>query len=315
MGTIADTKIKSPLFARKQAGGVFTVVNETLTTGNIFYVDSGQTSTGGTTSSFGRSPDAPFTTLASALSACTASNGDMIFLMPGHAEAPSATITVNKAGVSIVGMGNGVNRPVFTHAHTAGDDNFDITAADVRIENIKLAAGTNSGGNTVQINVANGAHNFELAGCYIEMGAKNTQMMTVAATAHRGHIHDCTIQGTAAAPDSLIVWEGGSDGWVVEDIIAMFTAATDIDGPVFYQNAVKMEDLVIRNVIVGPVKADGLCVDFNSASTGVVDNLLTYTLAATVGDLYDWGNLMISDVKAAGAATVAYQYPTATLAP
>lgn len=315
MGTITDTKIRSPLFARKQAGGVFTVVNETLTTGNIFYVDSGATTYGGTTASFGRSPDAPFTTLTSALAQCTASNGDMIFLMPGHSEAPTATITVNKAGVSIIGLGNGTNRPTFTHAHTAGDDNFDVTAANVRIENIYIAAGTNSTGNTVQVNVGAAAHDFTMKNCKIEMGAKNLQCFTVAATAHRGTLKDLTIVGTAANPDTIIVWEGGSDDWLIDGLDGIFTAATEIDGPVFYQNAVKMENLIIRNVRIMPVKADGLVIDFNSASTGIVEKLRTYTLAATVGDLYDWGNMMIVDVQAAGAATIGYQYPTATLAP
>lgn len=316
MGTIADSaNVKTPLFARKQAGGVFTVVNETLTTGNIFYVDSGATTTGGTTSSFGRSPDAPFTTLTSALSACTASNGDMIFLMPGHSEAPAATITINKAGVSIIGLGNGTNRPAFTHAHTAGDDNFDVTAANVTIKNIYIAAGTNSGGNTVQVNVGASAHDFTMEDCKIEMGAKNLQCFTVAATAHRGTLRNLKIVGTAANPDTIVVWEGGSDDWEIDGLDGIFTASTDIDGPVFYQNAVKMENLLIKNVRIMPVKADGLVIDFNSASTGIVDKLLTYTLAATIGDLYDWGNLMIGDVKAAGAATIGYQYPTATLAP
>lgn len=315
MTTLSDTSVRTPLFVRRQHGGVFTVVNETLTTGNIFYVDSGQTTTGGTATSFGRSPDAPFTTLASALAACDASNGDMIFLMPGHAEAPTATITVNVAGVTIIGLGNGTNRPAFTHAHTATDDNFDVTAANVTIKNIYIAAGANTGGNTVQVNVGGSAHDFRMENCKIEMGAVNLQCFTVAATAHRGTLKNLKIVGTAANPDTIIVWEGGSDDWVIDGLDGIFTAATDIDGPVFYQNAVKMENLLIRNVRILPVKADGLVLDFNSASTGIVDKFLTYTLAATIGDLYDWGNLMIGDVKAAGAATIGYQYPTATLAP
>lgn len=315
MATTVDTKVKTALFARKQAGGVFNVVNETLTTGNIFYVDSGQTTTGGTTSSFGRNPDSPFTTLASALTNCTASNGDMIFLMPGHTEAPVATITVNKAGVTIIGMGNGTNRPTFTPAHTAADDAFDITVANVKIKNINIDAGTNSTGNTVQVNVAAAGHDFTMENCKIQMGGKNLQCFTVAATAHRGTLKDITVVGTAANPDTIIVWEGGSDDWHIDGLTGIFTAATDIDGPVFYQNAVLMENLIIENVKIMPVAAAGLVIDFNSASTGIVDNMLTYTLAATVGDLYDWGNLMIGDVQAAGAATVGYQYPTATLAP
>ena len=38
---------KTELFVRKTSGGVFTVVNESVTTGNIYFVDSGS-STGGT---------------------------------------------------------------------------------------------------------------------------------------------------------------------------------------------------------------------------------------------------------------------------
>lgn len=314
MTTLVDTKIRSPLFARKQAGGVFTVVNETLTTGNIFYVDSGATTYGGTTSSFGRSPDAPFTTLTSALAQCTANNGDMIFLMPGHAEAPTATITVNKAGVSIIGLGNGANRPTFTHAHTAGDDNFDITVASVRIENIYIAAGTNSTGNTVQVNIGAAGHDFTMKNCKIEMGAKNLQCFTVAATAHRGTLKDLTIVGTAANPDTIIVWEGGSDDWLIDGIDAWFTAATDIDGPVFYQNAVLMENLTIRNVRVGPVAANGVILDFNSASTGVVEYFTGYTLAATIGECVDGGSLLFYEARFGGAGKLAAVYPTTTLA-
>ena len=42
---------KTELFSRQQSGGVFTIVNESLTTGNIFFVDSGS-STGGTSAEF-----------------------------------------------------------------------------------------------------------------------------------------------------------------------------------------------------------------------------------------------------------------------
>ena len=141
MGTTTDTKIKSPLFARKQAGGVFTVVNETLTTGNIFYVDSGQTTTGGTTASFGRNPDSPFTTLASALAQCTAANGDMIFVMPGHAETLTAALNLSTSGVSIIGLGNGDNRPIFTLTATAAPL-WNVRAHDIRISNIKFYGNT-----------------------------------------------------------------------------------------------------------------------------------------------------------------------------
>lgn len=74
---------KTPLFSRHQPGGVFTIVNETLTTGSIFFVHSG---TGVNALGGGRNPDAPLATLDYAIGLCTANKGDMIFVMPGHAE-------------------------------------------------------------------------------------------------------------------------------------------------------------------------------------------------------------------------------------
>lgn len=316
MGTTTDTKTKAVLFARKQAGGVFTIVNETLTTGNIFYVDSGQTTTNGTTASFGRNPDSPFATTVAALAQCIADNGDMIFLMPGHAEAPTASITVNKAGVSIIGMGNGTNRPTFTPTYAgAGVDVLDITVANVTIKNINIVAGTSGSGLIVNVNVNANGHDFTMENCKLGMGSKNEVCITVAATAHRGTLKDLVVVGTAGGANSIIVWEGGSDDWLIDGLDGLFTAATDIDGPVFYQNAVAMENLIIRNVVILPLAAAGLVIDFNSASTGFVDNLATYTLATTVGDMYDWGALMIGRNYAGGAAKWAYQYPTVTLAP
>ncbi len=316
MTTLKDTKTKAVLFARKQAGGVFTIVNETLTTGNIYYVDSGQTTRNGTTASYGRNPDAPFATLAAAIAQCITANGDMIFLMPGHAEAPTASIALSVAGVSVIGMGNGTNRPTFTPTYAgAGVDVLDITAANVTVKNINIVAGTAGSGTIVNVNVASGGHDFTMENCKLGMGSKNEICITVAATAHRGSLLNLKIVGTAAGANSIIVWEGGSDDWLIDGIDGIFTAATDIDGPVFYQNAVTMENLIIRNVVILPLAASGLVIDFNSASTGFVDNLATYTLATTVGDLYDWGNLMIGRNYAGGAAKWAYQYPTVTLAP
>jgi hypothetical protein len=60
--------------------------------------------------------DAPFSTLAGALTACTAGRGDIIFVKPGHAETISSAsiLSLNVAGVAIVGLGSGSNRPTLT---------------------------------------------------------------------------------------------------------------------------------------------------------------------------------------------------------
>ena len=83
----------------------------------------------------------PFSTVAYALSRCLASRGDVIFIMPGHAEtiANATTLVLNKAGVAVIGLGVGSLRPTFTFS-TATTANIPVTAANVSIQNLLFVA-------------------------------------------------------------------------------------------------------------------------------------------------------------------------------
>jgi L-asparaginase/Glu-tRNA(Gln) amidotransferase subunit D len=61
-------------------------------------------------------PKQPAATLDGAIGKTTANNGDLILVHPGHSETLSAAaaITCDVAGVTIVGLGTGNNRPTFT---------------------------------------------------------------------------------------------------------------------------------------------------------------------------------------------------------
>lgn len=81
----------------------------------------------------------PFSTIDYAIDACTASRGDIIMVMPGHAETVSATtIAMDKAGVNIVGLGVGALRP--TLSFNATTSNIALSAANCSIQNIVLLA-------------------------------------------------------------------------------------------------------------------------------------------------------------------------------
>jgi len=61
-----------------------------------------------------------YATVDAAISACTANAGDVILIAPGHAETVTATsIALDVAGVTILGLGNGLNRPTFTYGAAA----------------------------------------------------------------------------------------------------------------------------------------------------------------------------------------------------
>lgn len=95
------------------------------TTGTYFFVQS----TTGSAAGSGLSPSEPFATVQQAIDKTTANAGDVIILMPRHAETVTATsIAMNKAGVTVVGLGNGLSRPTFTFGAAAAT--ITVSAAD-----------------------------------------------------------------------------------------------------------------------------------------------------------------------------------------
>lgn len=78
-----------------------------------------------------------YSTIALAVAACTAGRGDVIYVLPNHAEnITSATaLNVNIAGVRIQGMGEGNNRPTLTLT-TATTAIITMSAANCTIDNL-----------------------------------------------------------------------------------------------------------------------------------------------------------------------------------
>ena len=84
----------------------------------------------------------PFATLNYAVNtACTANRGDIVFVLPGHAETISsaAILTMATAGVAVIGLGAGSLRPTFTFT-TANTANIPVTAANMSIQNCLFVA-------------------------------------------------------------------------------------------------------------------------------------------------------------------------------
>lgn len=121
------------LYSNPTSSGRFAIEDKSLTTGARFFVHSGL---GSDTSAYGTNPDAPCATIDYAIGRCAASKNDTIYAMPGHAETISSAgaIAADVAGISIIGLGNGANRPTITWGNTAAT--IAISAANVTIKNI-----------------------------------------------------------------------------------------------------------------------------------------------------------------------------------
>lgn len=128
---------RTALFSRRQPGGLFTIADVAEHPGDIYFV--GSTVTGASDAAgFGQNPDAPFATIDYAIGQCTASQGDVIYVLPGHNEAVSNGVTIDAdvAGISIIGLGQGSLRPRIDFDHANGS--IDIGANGVTIKNLTL---------------------------------------------------------------------------------------------------------------------------------------------------------------------------------
>ena len=125
--------------------------------GKVFWVDNTTTNLlqgvkAGSNGNQGTFND-PFSTLDYAIGKCRADKGDIIFIKPGHAETLSATsVAVDVAGIAIVGLGQGSNRPTFNA--TATGSIFPISAANVTVHNVLFTGGVDAVVSMVSVSAA-----------------------------------------------------------------------------------------------------------------------------------------------------------------
>jgi hypothetical protein len=178
-----------------------------FTTGNVFFVDSGASNAADTTANGEKIM--PFATLDYAIGQCTANNGDHIVLMPGHSEtlASAGAVTVDVAGLTIVGIGHGSARPTFNFTDTAST--FLISAANTRIDNILWTGGVDAIVTMTTISAAD---------CYItnletrDVTGQMNEAITTTAAANRLHINGWYHRGAAGdGGDHAFLGVGGTD--------------------------------------------------------------------------------------------------------
>jgi len=145
----------SKLFVRKQSGGMFSIIDKSVTTGSIFWVHSG-TGTDGV--GYGYNPDRPCATIDYAYNKCTTSKGDIVYVMPGHAETYSAAdaLVLDLIGVSIIGLGEGALKPTISvdTEHTE-EASVSFTGSSNLLQGIRFV-GINAGGSKNVISITGG---------------------------------------------------------------------------------------------------------------------------------------------------------------
>src|SRR3990167_8816329 len=240
------------------------------TTGTYIFVSS----TAGSDSNTGLDKNHPVATLAQGVTLSTASVGDIIILMPGHAETVSTTVTP-KAGTSIVGLGYGRNRPVFT-ASTGAIDTFTISANNVMLQNFVIVGAAS--GVTALIEISGTYPRF--IGMEIQGAAAPTTLVTFSnAGATRPVLENCIVR---AAAGTAVIIAAEVTGACCQDmrITNMYihgSSVRDIDTAVIQSSKANCTGLIVNGLyVVGGVGGDNPAggFDFNS-STLAVDGMLT----------------------------------------
>jgi hypothetical protein len=145
--------------------------------GDKWYVDSGVGA-----SNDGKTWAGAFITLAEAIAAATASNGDKIYVAEGHAEtvATAGAITFGaKIGTRVIGMGEGAMRPTFTFSATAST--ITMTAASCSLENILIVPSIDSVVSPIVVSAASCLVDVEVQDASATVECVNAILTTAAA--------------------------------------------------------------------------------------------------------------------------------------
>lgn len=255
---------------------VMGVGEETMTTGNVFFVDSGAAAAADGNAM--TDPAQPGATIDAAIARCTANNGDIIFVMPGHAETVAATdIALDVAGVWVRGIGWGADRPTITYSATGST--IAMSAASTRISNLRLAPG-----------IANvvAAVTVSASDCIVEICEtltaavfEFTSLIHVQADANRVIIRNNVLRNlfTAASGTSGILLDGCDELQITGNLITGFFAEHVIDNTTGSLDQT-LNALIADNYLQQVGSGTDLVVEMDTDATGLlVKNMMSGTQA------------------------------------
>lgn len=285
--------------------------NIPATSGSYYFVGSAGSSEGAGSDSYnGTNPRQPLATIDAAINKCTAASttypGDVIIVLPQHTEDLDAAtdLVADIAGLHIIGLGSGSDRPRLDYTGTAGS--ILVSGAGTTIENIIFENQIDSVVECVDI----GADDVTIKNCEFRDGTGTSGLIFIMAdganTADRFKCYDTTftfLSGTENG-DVGIEFDDAQDG--VELVGLRFYGD--------YDESCIISDAVCTNMLIKDIFAENKvsgqhAIEFSGAATGFIDNVMMYTnalgTALDPGSLYLGANIFWS----AGANTVPQQFP------
>jgi len=263
---------KTSLFYNRQSGGRFAIEDQGLNTGNRWFVDSGSANAGNAAGK-GMSPSAPFSSLTYAFSSdrVQANNGDIVYVMPGHAEAVASdgALTIDIAGVEVWGLGRGDNRPLITIS-TAAAAAALITGAGTIMHGFRWSIAIDAATDPIQISGAGGDfYDWEI----IEASAcEALDLLSVSTGGTRTKIHDMVIKGRNTTDGDALnaIHLDGCDDVEIYNIHAY---NGDWKEGVIFNQGDEVLDIKIHDCILQTKATEDLSIVLDTNATGEIYNL------------------------------------------
>lgn len=203
---------------------------------------------------FGYDPDGKlhfFSTVDAAISACTDNAGDIILIAPGHAEDVTATsIALDVSGVTIIGLGNGLNRPTFTYGAAAAT--ITVTGANCKWTGCHFIGNFD---NVAAAFTVGAAKNFTLENNSFVDNSTSLHFVSVLVTGSSNNEADGltivgnTWYGLAAAPNAFISILANETHVTITDNHVNMAATNDVGHFVTLSSKVMLNFRCLRNIL------------------------------------------------------------------
>lgn len=245
---------------------------------------------------FAGNPDGFFTSVNAAAAACRANRGDKIVCLPNHTETlttANAWSNLTVAGVEIIGIGAGVNRPTFTwNAATA---TVLLNQQDTKLRNCNLfLAGPHSAGSnlTVAAPITASAAGVEITDCSIAYGFNATQIVGIGITTTAGATffnfsRNSVYAETAAVPTTTFLRLTGANWMRMDDTLIIGPGSTTSIGPVQMLTTACLKLNWNRSEVVNTLASNTAAVTGIAGCTGMLTNVGLGILSGTA----PWTNL------------------------
>jgi len=219
----------------------------------------------------------PFATIDYAVGRCTANRGDIIMVMPGHSEdiSGASALDLDVAGVAVVGLGTGTDRPDLNFSATGGT--VDVAAANVTLYNLTLTADVSA----VVVGVNVDAADCTIDNCEFNFNETGDDFKTMidVDTVDGFHLTNSKLLGEDNVAGPLIGVRLDTD--TQTEIVNNFIISEFATGAIVGEGAAGAQILIEGNKIYNADTAGGEVIDLNVAHTGMLVKNACGTLFTT----------------------------------